>query len=43
MPGQERFDEGNEARRFLEQEPVPGIGVEHQSCPGDEAGEGVVI
>ena len=32
-----------EARSFLEQEPVAGIGVEHQSRPGDEAGEDVVI
>lgn len=43
VPGQERFDERSEARSFLEQEPMPGIGVEHQPCPGDEAGEGVVI
>src|SRR4029077_14035086 len=43
VPGQERFDEGSEGRSFLEQEPVPGIGVEHQSCPGDEAVEDVVV
>jgi hypothetical protein len=43
VPGQERLDEGSEGRSFLEQEPVPGIGVEHEPCPGDEAGEDVVI
>src|SRR5580693_2131673 len=43
VPGQERLDEGSETGSFLEQEPVPGIGVEHQSRPRDEAGEGVVI
>src|SRR6266566_1692884 len=43
LPGQERFDEGSEGRSFLEQEPVPGIGVEHQPCLGDEVGEDVVV
>src|SRR5258705_11813823 len=43
VPGQERVDEGRERRSILEQEPVPGIGVEHHSCPGDEACEDVVV
>jgi hypothetical protein len=43
VPGKKRFEQEREGRPFLEQERMPGIGVQHQPCSPDQLGERMVV
>jgi len=40
---EERFDQGRERRPLLEQERMPGVGIEHQPGAPNQLGQGMVV